>query len=131
MNLDNNYFGVKMKTNVVNFAEKRSVLLKKHVDYARRKNHLNTINFANFLNKMAAQTEIDPVHQATLLMAKAVDVLALAGPVPSSVADQHARAGNLLQSIFRARKDLFDKSVRIISAENLHSQMREKDGLSL
>ena len=64
-------------------------------------------------------------------MAKAIDVLAVAGPVPSSVHDQHARASNLLQSVFRARTEMLEKSVRIISAENLPCPHWGQDGISI
>jgi hypothetical protein len=120
-----------MSANVVNFAEKRSVLLKKGVEYSRQQNQLKTLKFANYLNVTVENTEIDPVHKATLLIAKAIDVLSLAGPVPCGVDDQHARATNLLQSIFRARRDIIEKSVRIITPNNVKFQMRENDGLSI
>ena len=126
-----NWKGAEMGASIVNFNHIKARKLAQTSEHKQIQWRQQTLEFANKINEISANHQIDPVHQATLLMAKAVDVLALAGPVPSSVADQHARAGNLLQSIFRARKDLLDKSVRIISAENLHSQMWEKDGLSL
>ena len=126
-----NWKGAEMGASIVNFNDIKARKLAQTSEHKQIQWRQQTLEFANKINEISANHQIDPVHQATLLMAKAVDLLALAGPVPSSVADQHARAGNLLQSIFRARKDLLDKSVRIISAENLNSQLWEKDGLSL
>lgn len=126
-----NWKGVAMGASVVNFSDLKARKLAQNSERKQIQWRQQTLEFANKLNEISNTHHIDPVHQATLLMAKAIDVLALAGPVPSSVSDQHARAGNLLQSVFRARKDLLEKSVKIISAENLQREIWEKDGLSL
>ena len=120
-----------MGANIVNFAQERANRLNGANAAASLKNRHITLEFATLLNESVAQYSIDPVHQATLLMAKAIDVLSVAGPVPCSVDDQHARASNLLQSVFRARTDLFEKSVRIISADNLPKPYWEQDGVSI
>ena len=120
-----------MSATVVNFVQARANRITEASVAATNLNRKITMDFARFLNDSVAQHSIDPVHQATLLMAKAIDVLAVAGPVPSSVHDQHARASNLLQSVFRARTEMLEKSVRIISAENLPCPHWGHDGISI
>ena len=120
-----------MNASIVNFHEVKAIKIAKEADDVRSKSRAQTIEFARILNQSTDEYKVDPVHQATLLMAKAIDVLAVAGPVPSSVHDQHARASNLLQSVFRARADMLEKSVRIISADNVSSYQWDVDGVSL
>ena len=120
-----------MNASIVNFNEAKTIRIAKQAEDMLTQSRAQTVEFANFLNKAADDYKIDPVHQATLLMAKAIDVLSLAGPVPSSIQDQHARASNLLQSVFRARTNMLEKSVRIISADNILSHKWEHDGISI
>ena len=89
-----------------------------------------TLKFTNNINALVAEFPIDPVHQATLLMAKAIDVLAAAGPVPSTVEEQHKRSENLLQSVMRARGDLMEKSVRILYSGDIGQQFSAEDHLA-
>ena len=119
-----------MSATVVNFVQARANRITEASEAVAYQNRQITMEFARLLNDSVAQYAVDPVHQATLLMAKAIDVLSVAGPVPSSVHDQHARASNLLQSVFRARNNMFEKSVRIISADTLQSPKWEQDGNS-
>ena len=116
---------------IVNFEQARATKLAETSMAAVQQNRQTTMDFARLLNDSVDQYAIDPVHQATLLMAKAIDVLTVAGPVPSTVNDQHARASNLLHSVFRARADMLEKSVRIISAESLIMAEPNLDGVSL
>lgn len=116
---------------IVNFEQARATKLAEASMAASQQNRQTTMDFARLLNDSVDQYAIDPVHQATLLMAKAIDVLTVAGPVPSTVNDQHARASNLLHSVFRARADMLEKSVRIISAESLIMAEPNLDGVSL
>ena len=116
---------------VVNFEQARANKIAEASMASAQQNHQTTMDFARLLNDSVDQYAIDPVHQATLLMAKAIDVLTVAGPVPSTVNDQHARASNLLHSVFRARADMLEKSVRIISADSLMMAERGLDGVSL
>ena len=116
---------------VVNFEQARANKIAEASMAAAQQNRQTTMDFARLLNDSVDQYAIDPVHQATLLMAKAIDVLTVAGPVPSTVNDQHARASNLLHSVFRARADMLEKSVRIISADSLMMAERGLDGVSL
>ena len=81
-----------------------------------------TLKFATNINLIVSDFPIDPIHQATLLMAKAIDVLAMAGPVPSTIDDQHKRSENLLRSVMTARSNLMEKSVRILYSEDIGSQ---------
>ena len=120
-----------MSASIVNFSDLKVRNLTQKAEHEHRKWRQQTVDFARHLNDLPGSQQIDPVHQATLLMAKAIDVLSQAGPVPSSIDDQHARAGNLLHSVFRARKDMLEKSVRIICAENISSQILERDELSI
>ena len=108
-----------MSAAIYNFVQARTDKMTVKSQVIAQKNRETTMQFAQILNDCVNQYGIDPVHQATLLMAKAIDVLSVAGPVPSSVDEHHARASNLLQSVFRARADMLGKSVRIISAESI------------
>ena len=78
-----------------------------------------TQEFAFQINKLSSEYNIDPVHQATLFMAKAIDVIVNAGPLPADLDEQHARAKNLLQSVIRARSEGFKENVRIISTTGM------------
>ena len=120
-----------MSAAVVNLIEARALKNAEGLRLAAAQTRETTVQFARFLNDSVDEYSIDPVHQATLLMAKAIDVLTVAGPVPSTVHDQHARASNLLHSVFRARADILEKSVRIISADSLMMAERDLDGISL
>ena len=120
-----------MTAKIVNFTQARANKISQATAASVVQNRQITIDFARHLNETVAKYTVDPVHQATLLMAKAIDVLSVAGPVPCSVHDQHARASNLLQSVFRARTDMFEKSVRIISADTLTKPYWENDGISI
>ena len=120
-----------MNATVVNFIQARANKINETSLAAAHQNRQKTVNFSRVINESVAHYPIDPVHQATLLMAKAIDVLSIAGPVPSSLQDQHARASNLLQSVFRARTEMLEKSVRIISADNLVTRHWEHDGISV
>lgn len=120
-----------MSASVVNLVKARANKIAEASRIAAQQNRETTEQFARLLNDSVSHYNIDPVHQATLLMAKAIDVLAAAGHVPNSIEDQHCRADNLLHSVFRARHDLLEKSVRIVSAEALSQPVWEQDGLSL
>jgi hypothetical protein len=113
----------KMSVSVINFnAAKQALQTKKDIDksaVAREK----TKDFAFQINNLVAEYSIDPVHQATLLMAKAIDVLVTAGPVPANIDEQHARAKNLLHSVMSARSNLLEKSVRIVSPSAINYKM--------
>jgi hypothetical protein len=119
-----------MCTVIVNFEQARANKLAEASTAANLQNRQTTMDFARLLNDSVDQYPIDPIHQATLLMAKAIDVLTVAGPVPCTVNDQHARASNLLHSVFRARAEMLEKSVRIISAGTLMMAERDMDGVS-
>jgi hypothetical protein len=116
-----------MNSSIINFIDaknsyysqkdrEKSVLAKK-----------NTEDFAFKLNSLVCEFNIDPVHQATLLMAKSIDVLVTAGPVPANLDEQHARAKNLLQSIIRSRSELIEKSVRIVTSEDINLKKTGED----
>ena len=120
-----------MSAAVVNLVQARAEKIAEASRLAAQQTRESTVQFARLLNDSVDQYKIDPVHQATLLMAKAIDVLAAAGPVPSSIEDQHCRADNLLHSVFRARRDLLEKSVRIVTAQTVNQPAWEQDGLSL
>ena len=120
-----------MSAAVINLVQARAEKVAEASRLAAKQSRETTVQFARLLNDSVDQHQIDPVHQATLLMAKAIDVLAAAGPVPSTLQDQHCRADNLLHSVFRARRDLLEKSVRIVTAETLNQPVWEQDGLSL
>ena len=115
---------------VINFKTAKIALQiqkdREKTDFARE----NTKSFAFQINNIVSEFNIDPIHQATLLMAKAVDVLVTAGPVPANLDEQHARAKNLLQSVIRARTDLMEKSVRIISPSAVNMKMATDDFVS-
>ena len=109
-----------MSVSVINFHNAKLALQnKKYVENGKYV-HEKTKDFAFQINKLAADYNIDPIHQATLLMAKAIDVIVTAGPVPANLDEQHARAKNLLQSVIRARSDLMEKSVRVLSPQSLN-----------
>ena len=111
---------VKMSLNVINFNNAKLALNSKKEITKNFNNREKTKEFANEINALSSMYDIDPVHQATLLMAKAIDVLVQAGPVPADLEEQNARAKNLLQSIVRARADLMEKSVRIILPSDIY-----------
>jgi hypothetical protein len=116
-----------MSVSVINFTNAKLALQaqkeREKGDFLREK----TKDFAFQLNNLVSDFHIDPVHQATLLMAKAIDVLVTAGPVPANLDEQHARAKNLLQSVIRARTDLMEKSVRIVSPAAMNLKMTGED----
>jgi hypothetical protein len=116
-----------MSANILNFEVARANKLRLTSLSPKSQIRQSTVIFARILNETVSQHTIDPVHQATLLMAKAVDIIGVAGPVTCSLQEQHARASNLLQFVFRARNDMLEKSVRIVSAENISSHKWEKD----
>lgn len=120
-----------MNSAILNFEQARAKKIAETSMAAAQQNRQTTMEFARLLNDSVDEYSIDPVHQATLLMAKAIDVLTVAGPVPSTVQEQHARASNLLHSVFRARADMLEKSVRIISADKLMMADRGLDGISV
>ena len=120
-----------MNASIVNFHEVKAFKQAKHNEYVLNNSRKNTLDFAKELNNITTEYNVDPVHQATLLMAKAVDVLTQAGPVPSSIETQHHRAENLLQSVFRARHELLEKNVRIISAETVSKPFWNVDGATV
>jgi len=120
-----------MSAAVINLVQARANKIAEASSIAAQQTRETTVQFARLLNDSVDQYSIDPVHQATLLMAKAIDVLAAAGPVPSSIEEQNCRADNLLHSVFRARNDLLEKSVRIVTAETLNHPVWEQDGFSI
>ena len=77
-----------------------------------------TEEFARNLNGLVQNYEIDKVNQATLLLAKAIDVLAQAGPITLDLDEQHKRAQNLMQSVIRSRLSLNQTAIRILSSDN-------------
>ena len=74
-----------------------------------------TLKFVENLSYIVSDADIDPLHKATLLMAKAVDVLSHIGPLTNSVEEENIRAKQLLHSITVARLKSIEPSVRIIS----------------
>lgn len=109
-----------MSVSIINFTNAKLALETKKFKENTNSWRPKTEQFASYLSDITANSDIDPVHKATLMMAKAIDVLATAGPVPSSIDEQNARSANLLQTIFQARKNTLEKSVRIYSPTDLN-----------
>ena len=109
-----------MTVSVINFNNAKIALHTKKNAAKTHNQREKTKEFAFEVNSLVSNFNIDPVHQATLLMAKAIDVLVSAGPVPANLEEQHARAKNLLQSVMNARHNLLEKSVRIISTTDIY-----------
>ena len=120
-----------MSASILNFADIKAMKAAKITQLETVNSKQKTLNFASDINYLVDNCHIDSVHKATLLLAKAIDTLSLAGPIPCSVKDQHARATNLMHSVFSAREQLLEKTVRIISADNLPSPQWEQDGISI
>jgi len=111
-----------MNSTIVNFMNAKVALKEKDFLEKQSLTRQKTHKFAFEVNSLVANYDIDPIHQATLLMAKAIDVLATAGPVPSKTDEQHARAKNLLQSVITARTNLKTANVRIISNKTFNTK---------
>ena len=103
-----------MSNSVINFFDAKIARNEKANLKFSEQSKKQTLNFACNINNLVEDCKIDPVHQATLLMAKAIDILASAGPVPLNLEEQHNRALNLLHSVINARGNLMEKSVRIL-----------------
>ena len=113
-----------MNSVVINFSQAKLALKAKNQLALNDAWRANTLSFVENLTNLVAETEIDPLHKATLLMAKAVDVLSAAGPVPNSVDEENLRAKQLLHTISLARVKNYEPSVRIISDPSSDANLR-------
>ena len=106
---------LEMSVSVINFLNAKLA-----IESQKRQAEINswrpkTEEFARNLNGLVDNYDIDKINQATLLLAKAIDVLAGAGPAIVDINEQHRRAQNLMQSVIRSRLNLNESSIRILS----------------
>jgi hypothetical protein len=73
-------------------------------------------SFSDLLSRMSERFRLDPKILAVLMMARAVEFLAVNADSAPGSAEEYAKAASILKAIVQARAQNRDEAVRLLSA---------------
>lgn len=88
-----------------------------HVQQERENEHIREEagSFSDLLTRMSERYRLDPKTLAVLMMARAVDFLAINSNVEAGSADEFAQAASMLKAVVHVRAARREEAVRLLN----------------